>query len=77
MTRNNIKNTTLEPMITGFGKRTIGRQNYSAIFCLPHQALTNLGNPKMLEVELVQQQDGKRFLKLSPIAEMKEGTDSK
>ena len=73
MTKNNTKNTTLEPMVTRFGQRTIGRQNYSMIFCLPHQALANLGNPKMLEIELVQQQDGERFLKLSPISEKKKG----
>jgi hypothetical protein len=60
-----------EPMVTDFGNRTISTQNFSKIVALPKTALINCGiKSTMVNVKLVQQ-DGERFLKLTPIAEKK------
>lgn len=59
------------PMVTDFGNRTISSQNFSKIVALPKTALINCGiESKMVNVKLVQQ-DGEKFLKLTPIAEKK------
>lgn len=58
-----------EPMVTDFGTRTISTQNFSRIVALPKTALTNCGKESTkVNVKLVQQ-DGERFIKLTPIAE--------
>jgi hypothetical protein len=72
----NKNHKTTEPMITQFGRRSVSLQNYSHIFCIPSQALANLGNPKHLEVTLVMQ-NGLRFLKLSPVVEQNKEEVSK
>ena len=60
-----------EPMVTDFGNRTISTQNFSKIVALPKTALINCGiESTMVNVKLVQQ-DGEKFLKLTPIAEKK------
>lgn len=65
-----------EPMVTDFGNRTISSQNFSKIVALPKTALINCGiESKMVNVKLIQQ-DGERFLKLTPIAEKKKGVVS-
>jgi len=70
-------NSNSEPMVTDFGDRTISTQNFSKIVALPKTALKNCGidNTK-INVKLVQQ-DGEKFIKLSPIAENKKDGDSK
>lgn len=56
------------PMVTDFGTRTISSQNFSRIVTLPKTALINCGKEcTMVNVKLVQQ-DGEKFLKLTPIA---------
>jgi hypothetical protein len=60
-----------KPMITDFGNRTISSQNFSKIVALPKTALINCGiESTKVNVKLVQQ-DGEKFLKLTPIAEKK------
>ena len=60
-----------EPMVTDFGTRTISTQNFSRIVALPKTALINCGmESTMVNVKLVQQ-NGERFIKLTPIAEKK------
>lgn len=56
-------------MVTDFGNRTISTQNFSKIVALPKTALINCGmESTMVNVKLVQQ-DGEKFLKLTPIVE--------
>lgn len=64
-------NSNQEPMVTDFGSRTISTQNFSKIVALPKTALINCGiESTKVNVKLVQQ-DGEKFLKLTPIAEKK------
>ena len=58
-----------ESLVTDFGTRTISTQNFSRIVALPKTALINCGiESTKVNVKLVQQ-DGEKFLKLTPIAE--------
>lgn len=58
-------------MVTDFGNRTISSQNFSKIVALPKTALINCGmESTMVNVKLVQQ-DGEKYLKLTPIVEKK------
>ena len=60
-----------EPMVTDFGNRTISSQNYSKIVALPKTALTNCGiEATSVNVKLVQQ-DGEKYIKLTPISKEK------
>lgn len=70
--KQNKKNTDSNlPMVTDFGNRTISSQNFSKIVALPKTALINCGiESNMVNVKLVQQ-DGEKFLKLTPIVEKK------
>lgn len=71
MSNRRIKQTTDSnlPMVTDFGNRTISTQNFSRIVALPKTALINCGiESTKVNVKLVQQ-DGEKFLKLTPIAE--------
>ena len=64
-------NSNSESMVTDFGNRTISSQNFSKIVALPKTALINCGMEySMVNVKLVQQ-DGEKYLKLTPIAEKK------
>lgn len=55
-------------MITDFGNRTISSQNFSKIVALPKTALINCGiESKMINVKLIQEKNGEKYLKLSPI----------
>ena len=63
--------------IIDFGDRILNKMNFSKTICLPKQALKNLGviEGDSLKVELVQDEDEK-FLKLTPVFEEDEDSDS-
>ena len=63
--------------IIDFGNRILNKMNFSKTICLPKQALKNLGviEGDSLKVELVQDEDEK-FLKLTPVFEDDEDSDS-
>ena len=63
--------------IIDFGDRILNKMNFSKTICLPKQALKNLGviEGDSLKVELVQDEDEK-FLKLTPVFEEDEESDS-
>ena len=63
--------------IIDFGNRILNKMNFSKTICLPKQALKNLGviEGDSLKVELVQDEDEK-FLKLTPVFEEDEESDS-
>ena len=64
-TKKQTKDNT-STMITDFGDRKIVGQNFSKIISLPKAALKNLGTKATnLKVELVQE-NGEKFIKLSP-----------
>ena len=55
------------PMVTDFGDRKIVGQNFSKLVSLPKTALKNLGTKATsLKVELVQEKNGEKYIKLSP-----------
>lgn len=56
-----------KPMIIDCGDRKIIGQNFSKLVSLPKTALKNLGTTVTnLRVELVQEKNGEKFIKLSP-----------
>lgn len=60
-------NSDHEPMVTDFGNRAISTQNFSKIVALPKTALINCGiNTAKINVKLVQQ-DGEKYIKLTPV----------
>ena len=63
--------------IIDFGDRILNKMNFSKTICLPKQALKNLDLEEgdSLKVELVQDEDEK-FLKLTPVFEEDEESDS-
>jgi len=65
------------PFIIDFGERTLNKMNFSRTICLPKQALKNLDLEEgdSLKVELIQDED-ERFLKLTPVFEEDEDSDS-
>ena len=67
-----------KPMVTEFGTRKISNQNFSKMVAIPKTALMNCGtgNTTKVDVKLVQQ-NGERFIKLTPICETKKEGDSK
>ena len=67
----NKKLDSNSPMVTDFGNRTISTQNFSKIVALPKTALINCGvkYPKV-NVKLVQD-NGERYIKLTPICQTK------
>ena len=52
--------------ITDFGVRQVSHQNFSRIVALPKLALQNCGIDSQVSVKLIQQ-NGEKFLKLSPV----------
>jgi hypothetical protein len=65
----NTADSNSESMVTDFGVRSICTQNFSKIVALPKTALVNCGmESTKVSVKLVQQ-NGERFIKLTPIAE--------
>ena len=69
MVKSNTKPTKTSgstQVITDFGTRKIVGQNFSKMISLPKTALANLGSTATnLKIELVQE-NGEKFLKLSP-----------
>ena len=63
--------------IIDFGDRILNKMNFSKTICLPKQALKHLGviEGDSLKVELVQDEDEK-FLKLTPVFDEDEDSDS-
>ena len=63
--------------IIDFGNRILNKMNFSKTICLPKQALKNLDVEEgdSLKVELVEDEDEK-FLKLTPVFEEDEDSDS-
>ena len=63
--------------IIDFGNRILNKMNFSKTICLPKQALKNLDLEEgdSLKVELIQDED-ERFLKLTPVFEEDEDSDS-
>jgi hypothetical protein len=62
-------NSSSELMVTDFGNRTISSQNFSKIVALPKTALINCGiESSMVNVKLVQD-NGERYIKLTPLSE--------
>ena len=66
-----------KPFIIDFGERILNKMNFSKTICLPKQALKNLDivEGDSLKVELIQDEDEK-FLKLTPVFEEDEESDS-
>ncbi len=60
------------PMVTDFGTRKILSQNFSHLVTIDRTALTNLGNPTRVNVQLVQDKENK-YIKLTPISEKEKG----
>lgn len=73
-TQNPSSKGNVEPVVTDFGTRKISNQNFSKMIAIPKMALSNLCSEEVevVNVQLVQQ-DGERFLKLSPICKTKGG----
>lgn len=64
-TQKQISNS--EPIIVDFNSRAICDQNFSKVIALPKTALANLGeNITRVNVKLVQE-NGERYIKISPI----------
>ncbi len=75
--KNNAKSKgrNYEPAVIDFGNRKISNQNFSKMVALPKDALRNCGNGKAMSVNVKLVQDnGKKFLKLTPICKPKEAT---
>lgn len=76
-TKNRKPNGDSKLMITEFGTRKISNQNFSKMVALPKTALMNCGNSKITQVDVkLVQQNGERFIKLTPICKTK-GESSK
>lgn len=74
----NKPNSDSKPMITDFGTRKISNQNFSKMVALPKTALMNCGNSDTTEVNVkLVQQNGEKFIKLTPICETEKDGDSK
>jgi len=65
-------NDDSKPVITEFGTRKISNQNFSKMVALPKTALMNCGNDKTTQVDVkLVQQNGEKFIKLTPICNTK------
>lgn len=76
----NNPNSNVEPVVTDFGMRAISTQNFSKMVALPKTALSNCCSEDADEVNVqLVQQNGERFLKLTPICSTKKkgGGESK
>jgi len=60
------KTRPAESIETDFGQRQVSHQNFSRIVALPKIALQNCGIKSQVTVTLVQQ-NGEKFLKISPV----------
>lgn len=58
------------PVIMDFGTRKISNQNFSKMIALPKTALANCSSQEIARVNVkLVQQEGEKFLKLTPIVE--------
>ena len=60
-----------EPTIADFGIRKISDQNFSKIIALPKTALLTCGNPRKVNVKLVEI-NGKKCIMLTPVPKTSE-----
>ncbi|TAK17844.1 MAG: hypothetical protein EPO37_06170 [Nitrosarchaeum sp.] len=62
------KHSKIRPnTVTNFGVRKISNQNFSKVIAIPKMAIVNLGaNSTEMKVELVQE-NGEKFIKLTPM----------
>ena len=76
--KNQKPDSDSKPMVTDFGIRKISNQNFSKMVALPKTALMNCGNTDTTEVDVkLVQQNGEKFIKLTPICDTKKESDSK
>jgi len=63
------------PAVIDFGNRKISNQNFSKMVALPKDALRNCGNGKAMSVNVkLVQENGEKFLKLTPVCTPKEAS---
>ena len=76
MTRKQSKNQSKSnELVTDFGTRAINTQNFSKTVVLPKTALQNCGNGSSAKVKIqLVQNNGERFLKLTPVCTPKESS---
>ena len=71
MTSKNSKNShrrNTQPAVIDFGNRKISNQNFSKMVALPKDALRNCGVDKVMSVNVkLVQENGEKFLKLTPV----------
>ncbi len=61
-------NDNSQPAVIDFGNRKISNQNFSKMVALPKDALRNCSNDKVMSVNVkLVQQNGEKFLKLTPV----------
>ena len=73
--RTNVKNkpNNDSPTVVDFGERTISDQNFSKVCVLPKTALSNCGIDQNMKVNVKLVQDkGERYIKLTPVCEVKQ-----
>ncbi len=62
-------------LVTDFGTRAINTQNFSKTVVLPKTALNNCGDSSAAKVKIqLVQNNGERFLKLTPVCTPKEAS---
>ena len=75
MTRNHNRkkaSNNSELRVVEYGTRKISNCNFSKLVALPKNALLNCGGENLNEVDVkLVQQNGERFIKLTPICETK------
>jgi len=70
VSKKRINQSRSSPVETDFGTRAISNQNFSKMVALPKQALANCGTGKTMRVNVKLVDDnGKKFLKLTPICQ--------
>ena len=73
MTSKTSKNNIKGNVVIDFGNRAVSNQNYSKMVALPKTALKNCTNDKIMKVNVkLVQNNGERFLKLTPVCAPKE-----
>lgn len=71
--KNKKQNSNGEPIVMDFGSRKISNQNFSKMMAIPKPALSNLCQEEVEEVNVqLVQQNGERYLKLTPICSTKQ-----
>lgn len=74
-TKNKMPNSN-PPMITDFGFRAVSNQNFSKMVALPKTALANCCSEETTKVNVqLVQQNGEKFIKLTPICNKEKGEE--